>query len=79
MQTQPSPALNQPLAAPATAIPLLSNYLTNCNRSLEDMEEDQMAQEDQKDQKDQEDEVDQVDPTSQTQPPLNNPSNQLQT
>ena len=65
MPAQQLPALNQPPAAPVVVAPPLNNY-------IEDMVEDQMAQEAQEDQKDQ------ADPTSQTQLPLNNPSNQLQ-
>ena len=78
MPAQPSPALSQPLAALAIATPLLNNYVTNCNRSLEDMEVVQMVQGAQEAMEDQADQADQADPTNQTQLPLNNPSYQPQ-
>ena len=56
MPVQPSLALSQLLVAPAIVIPPLNNYMTSYNKSLKDMDEDQMAQEAQ------------VDPTNQIQP-----------
>ena len=65
-------APNQPPAAPVTTAPPPNNYMTNYNRSLEDMEEDQMAPQGQEDQEDQED---QADPTNKpSTPPTTHPT-----